>query len=124
MSILQMPNNKSANPQSQRWIRAGSLLIGFAAVTLFATAFGVRFYSSSLSSILLILVLVALTTAIGLHARFLILAGREHRGPANARDAPESEYKAVFDNSPHRILIPVNCGVCPERTPSALGLLV
>src|SRR5260370_29644041 len=98
MSILQMPNNKSANPQSQRWIRAGSLLIGFAAVTLFATAFGVRFYSSSLSSILLILVLVALTTAIGLHARFLILAGRGHRVTTNALEATEPEYKYVFAN--------------------------
>ncbi len=118
-----MPNNKSANPQSQRWIRAGSLLIGFAAVTLFATAFGVRFYSSSLSSILLILVLVALTTAIGLHARFLILAGREHRVTANALDATEREYKSVFDNALDGILILGNRGMCLEANPAALRLL-
>jgi hypothetical protein len=40
-------------------MRAGSILIFFAAVTLLATAFGTRFYSRSLSSVLLTLVLIA-----------------------------------------------------------------
>src|SRR6266478_474308 len=76
----------SSRGRQQRWLRAGSVLISFAAITLLATAFGARLYSGSLSSVLLTLVLIALCIAIVLHVRFLLLARREHRETANALD--------------------------------------
>ena len=72
--------------RTQRWLRIGSVLISFAAVTLLATAFGARLYRGSLSSVLLTIVLIALCIAIVLHVRFLLLARREHRETANALD--------------------------------------
>ncbi len=43
-----------------------------------------HFYSGSLSSVLLTLVLIALSIAIVFHVRFLPLARREHRETASA----------------------------------------
>jgi len=83
---------------SQRLMRAGAVIIGFAALTLLATAFGARFYSRSLSSALLILVLIALAAAIILHARFLILARLEHRETANALDAARGDFQQMANN--------------------------
>lgn len=106
----------------QRWMRAGSILISFAAVTLLATAFGARLYSGSLSSVLLTLVLIALCIAIVLHVRFLLLARREHRETASALDATEREYKSVFDSTLDGIVILDDRGVCLEANPAALTL--
>ena len=108
--------------KAQRWMRAGSILIFFAAVTLLATAFRARSYSGSFSSVLLTLVLIALSVAIVLHARFLFLARREHRETATALDATEREYKSVFDNALDGILILDDRGVCLEANPAALAL--
>src|SRR3989441_12091893 len=112
----------SARGQPQRWLRFGSVLISFAAITLLATAFGARFYSGSLSSVLLTLVLIALCIAIVLHVRFLLLASREHRETANALDATERESKSVFDNTLDGIVILDDQGVCLEANPAALTL--
>jgi hypothetical protein len=90
--------------RTQRWLRIGSVLISFAAVTLLATAFGAHFYSASLSSVLLTLSLIALGIAIGLHVRFLLLARREHRETVSVLDATEQEYKSVFDSTLDGIL--------------------
>jgi PAS domain S-box-containing protein len=106
----------------QRWMRAGSILISFAAVTLLVTAFGSRFYGGTLSSVLLTLVLIALCIAIGLHARFLLLARREHGETAGALDATEREYKSVFDSTLDGILILDDQGVCLQANPAALAL--
>ena len=57
-------------------MRVGSVLVGFAALALLLTAFGARLYSRSLSSALLLVVLVSLAIAIGLHVRFLLLEVR------------------------------------------------
>src|SRR5712664_4603720 len=108
--------------RQQRWMRAGSILISFAAVTLLGTASGAHFYSGSLSSVLLTLVLIALCIAIALHVRFLLLARREHRETANALDATEREYKSVFDSTLDGILILDDQGVCLEANPAALNL--
>ena len=108
--------------QPQRWLRVGSFLVCFAAVTLLATAFGTRLYSGSLSSTLLTLVLIALCIAIGLHVRFLLLARREQRETATVLDATEREYKSVFDSTLDGILILDNEGVCLEANPAALTL--
>lgn len=109
--------------QSQRWMRAGSVLIGFAALTLLATAFGAHLYGGLLSSVLLTLVLVALGIAIGLHVRFLFLARQEHRETAQALAATEREYKSVFDNTLDGILILDDHAVCREANPAALMVL-
>lgn len=119
---MQTPHTAVSRTKPQRWMRAGSGLISFAAITLLATAFGARLYSASLSSILLTLVLIALCVAIVLHVRFLLLAGREHRETANALDATEREYKSVFDNTLDGILILDDQGICVEANPAALSL--
>jgi PAS domain S-box-containing protein len=103
-------------------MRAGSILISFAAFTLLATAFGARLYSGSLSSVLLTLVLIALCVAIVLHIRFLLLARREHRETVNVLDATEREYKSVFDSTLDGIVILDDQGVCLEANPAALTL--
>lgn len=111
-----------ATVNSRRWMRAGSILISLAAVTLLVAAFGAKFYSRSLSSILLTLVLIALCTAIALHVRFLILVRREHRETSSALDATEHEFKSIFDNALDSILILDDQGTCLEANPAALTL--
>lgn len=91
-------HNPSSDRSPQRWMQAGAVLIGFSALTLLAIAFGARLYSSSLSSALLILVLIALAAAIVLHARFLILAQREHRETENALDAARDDFEQMATN--------------------------
>ena len=112
----------SSRGRQQRWLRAGSVLISFAAITLLGTAFGARLYSGSLSSVLLTLVLIALCIAIVLHVRFLLLVRREHRETVNVLDATEREYKSVFDNTLDGIVILDDQGVCLEANPAALTL--
>lgn len=109
--------------QPERWMRVGSVLIGFAALTLLITAVGARLYSSSLSSVLLTIVLISLAVAIGLHGRFLLLARREHRETADALAATEREYKSVFDNALDGILILDDDSICLNANPAALTLL-
>jgi PAS domain S-box-containing protein len=119
---MQTRHTVSLRGRPQRWMRAGSILISFAAITLLATAFGARLYSGSLSSVLLTLVLIALCVAIVLHVRFLLLARREQRETASALDATEREYKSVFDNTLDGILILDDQGICLEANPAALSL--
>ncbi len=111
-----------AKRQPQRWMRVGSVLIGFAALTLLLTAFGAHLYSGPLSSVLLTLVLLALAIAIGLHVRFLLLARQEHHETASALDATERKYKSVFDNALDGILILDDQGACLEANRAALTL--
>ncbi len=103
-------------------MRAGSILISLAAVTLLGTAFGAHFYSGSLSSVLLTLSLIALCIAIGLHVRFLLLARREHRETVSVLDATEQEYKSVFDSTLDGILLLDDQAACLEANPAALKL--
>lgn len=120
---MQLLGTVSSRTKSQRWMRFGSVLIGFAALTLLVTAFGAHLYSNLLSSVLLTLVLITLAIAIGLHVRFLLLARHEHRETASALDATEREYKSVFDNALDGILILDDHGVCLEANPAAHSLL-
>ncbi len=115
-------HTSSPSGRPQRWLRFGSVLISFAAITLLATAFGARLYSGSLSSVLLTLVLIALCIAIALHVRFLLLARREHRETASELDSTEREYKSVFDSTLDGILILDDQGICLEANPAALNL--
>jgi PAS domain S-box-containing protein len=122
-SAVQGRDKTSLRRQSQRWMRVGSVLIGFAAIALLATAFAAHLYSGSLSSVLLTLVLIALAVAIALHVRFLVLARQEQRETASALDATEREYKSVFDNTLDGILILDDQSVCLEANPAAITLL-
>jgi PAS domain S-box-containing protein len=102
---------------------AGSILISLAVFTLLAAAFLPRPYTRPFSSALLTLVLIALTTAIALHARFLILARREHSETAKALTTTEREFQAIFDSALDSLLILDDRGTCLEANPAALALL-
>jgi PAS domain S-box-containing protein len=108
--------------RAQRWMRVGSVLISFAAVSLFASAFGAHFYSSTVFFILLALVLVALCIAMVLHARSLFSVRSEHLETVNLLDAAEKKYKSLFDNTLDAILILDDEGVCLEGNAAALSL--
>jgi PAS domain S-box-containing protein len=120
MKIFPSIRNESAR---RRWGRAGLLLIAFAVVVLLVAAFGPRFYSGPLSSLLLTLVLIALCVAIVLHVRFMILARREQHETASVLDATEREFQSIFDSALDGILILDDHGICLETNPAALCLL-
>jgi PAS domain S-box-containing protein len=80
------------------WRRTGSLLLLFVALVLLAATLGLRYYNGTLSSFLLALVLLALSIAIFLHVRFLILARRAHRDTASALDATERRFQQMAVN--------------------------
>lgn len=103
-------------------MRVGSILISFAALALLVAAFGAKFYSAPLSSVLLMVVLVALCAAIVLHVRFLILVRREHRDTASALDTTEREFQSIFANAIDGILILDDRGICQEANPAAQTL--
>lgn len=107
---------------AQGWMRIGSILISLAAVILLGTAFGAHFYTGSVFSVLLILVLIALCVAIALHVQFLAVSRREHRETVSILYATERQYKSVFDSTLDGILILDDQGVCLEANPAALTL--
>jgi PAS domain S-box-containing protein len=88
----------SAKRRPLHWFPVGSVVISFAALVLLAATFNARFYSGSLSSLLLILVLITLCVAIALHVQALIIARREQRETADARDAAQRDFQQMADN--------------------------
>lgn len=110
------------HPPRQR-MRASFVLISVAAVGLLAAAFAIRSYNGNLPATLLIAVLVGLSTAILLHARFLVLARREHRDTARALDTTERAFQSIFDNALDGIVILDDDGMCVEANPAAQALL-
>jgi len=107
----------------RRGFWAGSILIALAVATLFASWLLPRLYNRPFSSVLLTLVLIALAGAIALHARFLILARREHRETTKALTTTEHEFQAIFDSALDSLLILDDRGTCLEANPAALVLL-
>jgi PAS domain S-box-containing protein len=95
---MQTPAKVFSKNRPQRWMRTGSFLISLAALALLATTFNARFYSGSLSPVLLTLVLIALCIAIALHIRSLIMKGREQVETSNALDATERGFQQMADN--------------------------
>jgi PAS domain S-box-containing protein len=79
-------------------MRTGSFLISLAAIALLATTFNARFYSGSLSSVLLTLVLIALCIAIALHVLSLVIKGDEQKETAKALDATQRDFQQMADN--------------------------
>jgi PAS domain S-box-containing protein len=107
----------------RRAVYAGSILLSLAVVTLLAAAFFPWLYARPVSSLLLILVLIALGTAIALHAQFLVLARREQRETASALSITEHEFQAIFDSALDSLVILDDHGTCLEANPAALDLL-
>jgi len=102
--------------------RFASLAIAFAVVALCVAAFVPRANGGRLTSVLLALVLVALTAAIALHVRFLLLARRAHGETARVLDATEREFQSIFDSTLDAIVILDDQGTCREANPAALAL--
>jgi PAS domain S-box-containing protein len=119
---METPQLERHDAGKRRWMLVSCVLISLAAVALLAAAFGPGFYTGPFSSVLVGAVLIALSLAIGLHVRFLVLARREHRETANALDATEREFKSVFDSALDGILILDDRGVCLEANPAARAL--
>jgi PAS domain S-box-containing protein len=105
-----------------RWVPAGSIVIALTIVALVAAAFVPRAYSGRWPSVLLALVLVALSVAIALHARFLFLVRRQHGETARVQDSTEREFQSIFDSALDGILILDDKGICLEANPAALAL--
>jgi PAS domain S-box-containing protein len=101
---------------SRHWTWFGSALVSFASIALLAIAFRPE---RQVSSVLLALVLTALSVAIALYLRFLMRARKEHRDTTNALEATEREFKSVFDNALDGILILNDHGTCLEANPAA-----
>src|SRR3984893_3708622 len=96
MNIFLSVRNESAR---LGWAPAGSIVITLAIVALIAAAFVPRAYSGRWPSVLLALVLVALCAAIAFHARFLLLARRQHGETARVLDSTEREFQSIFDSA-------------------------
>jgi PAS domain S-box-containing protein len=107
----------------QGWPRAASLTLSSGLVGLLVTAFVPQVHGGRLPSVLLALVLIALSLAIALHARFLLLARREHRETSGVLDATEREFQSIFDSTLDAILILDDRDTCLEANPAALALL-
>jgi PAS domain S-box-containing protein len=106
----------------RRWLLAASLIIAFAVVALCLAAFAPQAYSGRSTSLLLALVLVALSAAIALHVRFLLLARRVHGETTRVLDATEREFQSIFDSTLDAIVILDDQGICREANPAALAL--
>jgi len=116
---LSFRRETNSKPREQ----AGSLVTIFAVIMLLAALFGPRASNSLLPFLLLTLVLIALGAAIALHARFMILARREHRETRSALDTTEREFQSIFDSALDGILILDDRATCLEANPAALALL-
>lgn len=111
---MKIPPSPDRENRSRGWTWFGSIVIVCAAVMLLLAAF-----YRVVSSPLLILVLIALAMAIALHARFLILARREHRETETALDITEREFQSIFHNALDGIVIFDDRGICLDANPAA-----
>lgn len=111
---MKIPPSPDRENRSRGWTWFGSIVIVCAAVMLLLAAF-----YRVVSSPLLVLVLIALAMAIALHARFLILARREHRETETALDITEREFQSIFHNALDGIVIFDDRGICLDANPAA-----
>lgn len=113
----------SSDAQRETRTRVAYVLFLCLALTLLAIALGAGFYGGLRSSVLLVLILLALGAAMGLIGRSLFVVRRQHRDAATALDMTERTYKSVFDSALDGILILDDVGKCLEANPAALALL-
>jgi PAS domain S-box-containing protein len=115
-----MKTSSRLRSTGQGWPRAALLIISLG---LFVVALVPRLHDGRLPSLLLALVLIALSLAIALHARFLLWARREHRETSGVLRTTEREFQSIFDSTLDAILILDNQDTCLEANPAALALL-
>lgn len=120
---METPRSPQSQHTPRQRMRASFVLISFAAIGLLAATFAIRSYDGTLPAALLLAVLSALSAAIFLQARFLVLARREHVGTARALDTTERAFQSIFDNALDGIVILDECGMCVEANPAAQALL-
>lgn len=120
MNIISSASSASAR---QGWLRAVSIILVLALVSLSVAALLARSYDGRLPTVLLAFVLVALAVAIIAHAGFLLVARREQRQTTSALRTTEREFQCVFDSALDSILILDDQGTCLEANPAALALL-
>jgi PAS domain S-box-containing protein len=105
-----------------RSVRASSIVVAFAVVVLCVAALVPRAYSGRSPSVLLTLVLLALSAAIALHVRFLLRVRRAHGETERALNATGREFESIFDSTLDAIVILDDQGICREANPAALAL--
>src|SRR5579864_497639 len=120
---METPRSPQDQHAPRQRMRASFVLISFAAVGLLAAAFAIPSYNGTLPAALLAAVLIALSIAIFLHTRFLVLARRAHDDTAQALDTTERAFQSIFDNALDGIVILDDCGMCVEANPAAQALL-
>lgn len=120
---METPRAPQGQHTPRQRMRASFVLISFAAIGLLAATFAIRSYNGTLPTALLLAVLIALSAAIFLQARFLVLARREHSDTARALDTTERAFQSIFDNALDGIVILDERGMCVEANPAAQALL-
>jgi PAS domain S-box-containing protein len=100
-----------------------AFLILLSAIVLFAAVFAAKLYQMPLPRFFLSIVLIALTSAIVLHARYLILLRNENQRTVTALDSTGREFKSIFDNALDGILILDDRGNCIDVNPAASQIL-
>jgi PAS domain S-box-containing protein len=122
-SNIQPPGKHGPPRLLKNWLRTSAFLILLAAVILFGTILAARFYHLPLTSYFLAAVLVALSLAIALHARFLVLLRRDNKKTVTVLDSTGREFKSIFQNALDGILILDDQGICIEANPAAFAIL-
>lgn len=122
-SNMQPPEKHRPPRLLKNWLTTSAFLILLAAVILFGTIFAARLYHLPLTSYFLAAVLVALSFAIALHARFLVLLRRDNQKTVTVLDSTGREFKSIFQNVLDGILILDDQGICVEANPAAFAIL-
>jgi PAS domain S-box-containing protein len=84
--------------EPRHWMRVASVLLLSIAILVLVATLACKIYGGTLSPFLLSVVLVALSSAICLHCRFLILARREHRAAAAALGVTDQRFQQMASN--------------------------
>src|ERR1700693_263365 len=108
---------------STNWLGRIVLLVLLFALLLPPVIPVFRRYLAYDTSAVLAAVLVALTIAVILHARFLVLLQRDNQETVSTLDATGREFKSIFENALDGILILDNRAVCLDANPAASLIL-
>ena len=108
---------------STNWLGRIVLLVLLFALLLLPVIPVFRRYLAYDTSAVLAAVLVALTIAVILHARFLVLLQRDNQETVSTLDATGREFKSIFENALDGILILDNRAVCLDANPAASLIL-
>ena len=110
-------------PPFKRWLPLSAVLILIAALVLFFTVLAARSNHAELKSYLFAALVGALTFAIFLLIRYLLILRTETRDAVMTLLTAGREFKSVFQNVLDGILILDRSGLCLEANPAALAML-